>query len=92
MNTQAQKISSVAFDAIEHARYCTEQARWLNALACAIDNTLEGRSALLGARVSHARDLAGLACYLANDLCTYSETRARDMQNELDMAEKEDEQ
>lgn len=80
MNT----IESIADDGIEHARYCTEQSRWLNAVAAAIGDTLEGGRGSLEARVSHAKDLAGLAGYLAYDLINYSDRRASEMQKELE--------
>lgn len=87
MTEQATKLYQAADDAIEHVRYCTEKARWLNALAVAINDTLEGGNGILEARVCQAKDLAGLASYLAFDLTQYSAQRASEMQKQLDAAE-----
>lgn len=87
MTEQATKLSQIADDAIEYARYCTEQSRWLNALAVAICDTLESGRAIPEARMRHAKDLASLASYLAHDLTNYSDQRANEMQKQLDAAE-----
>lgn len=87
MTEQATKLSRIADDAIEHARYCAEQTRWLAALAASISDVLEGGNATLIARKSRAMELAALANYLAYDLTNYSDQRAADMQKQLDAAE-----
>ncbi|WP_236225679.1 MULTISPECIES: hypothetical protein [Pseudomonas aeruginosa group] len=87
MTEQATKLAQTADDAIEHARYCTEQARWLNALAVAICDTLEDGKTKSLARVLQAKDLASLASYLAYDLTNYSDQRANEMQKQLDAAQ-----
>lgn len=84
MSNQDAQLADVANAGIEHARYCTEQARWLDALATSIRDTLEGGTASLEVRISRAKDLAGLASYLAYDLSNYSVTRTSDLQGELD--------
>ncbi len=80
-------LASIADDAIEHARYSAEQARWLEAVAYSIHESLEGGMASLEARLRHAKALAGLANYLAGDLSGYSHQRANEMQKQLDAAE-----
>ncbi|MNN05430.1 hypothetical protein D3C81_1181880 [compost metagenome] len=87
MSEQATKLAEVADDAIEHARYCKEHARWLNALALSICDTLEGGKAMLETRVERAKDLAELAHDLAYDLTHYSDSRASEMQKQLDAAQ-----
>ncbi|KAF1003821.1 MAG: hypothetical protein GAK36_00182 [Pseudomonas sp.] len=87
MTEQATKLAQAADEAIEHARYCSEQARWLAALAASISDALAGGKATLDTRASRAKDLAGLANYLAYDLISYSDQRAADMQKQLDAAE-----
>ncbi|WP_374441441.1 hypothetical protein [Pseudomonas panipatensis] len=87
MTEQATKLSQIADDAIGHARYCTEQSRWLNALAVAICDTLGSDMAVSEARASQAKDLASLASYLAYDLTNYSDQRANEMQKQLAAAE-----
>lgn len=87
MTEQATKFAQTADEAIDHARYCTEQSRWLNALAVAISDTLESGSGILAARVIQAKNLASLASYLAYDLTNYSDQRANEMQKQLDAAQ-----
>ncbi|MNZ91501.1 hypothetical protein D3C78_1104890 [compost metagenome] len=87
MSEQATKLAEVADDAIEHARYCVERARWINALAMSICETLEGGKAPLETRASRAKDLAELAHDLAYDLTHYSDSRASDLQKQLDAAQ-----
>lgn len=80
-------LAVIADDAIEHARYSAEQARWLEAVAYSIHESLEGGRANLEARLHHAKALASLANYLAHDLSGYSANRAADMQKQLDATE-----
>ncbi|MCL6690597.1 hypothetical protein M8R19_17960 [Pseudomonas sp. R3.Fl] len=80
-------IESIADDGIEHARYCTEQARWLNALAASICDALEGGKARPEIREERAKELASLISYLAHDLTHYSERRASEMEKELAAAQ-----
>lgn len=80
-------LASIADEGIEHARYCQEHARWLEAVACSIHEALDGGKAGLEARVRHAKELASLANYLACDLTNYSDSRAATLQQQLDAAE-----
>jgi len=80
-------IESIADDGIEHAHYCTEQARWLNALAVSICDSLEGGKASLEIRAERAKDLASLISYLAYDLKHYSERSASEMEKGLAAAQ-----
>jgi hypothetical protein len=80
-------LASIADEAIEQVSYSKEQARWLDVVATSICDALDGGKACLEARVAHARVLAGLASYLANDLSVYSANRADDLQRQLDAAE-----
>ncbi|MBF3340153.1 hypothetical protein HKW91_00815 [Pseudomonas aeruginosa] len=79
MNT----VESIANDGIEHARYCTEQARWLNALGTSICDALVGGKASPDIRADRAKELASLIRYLAHNLIHYSESRASEMEKEL---------
>lgn len=79
--------AQIADDAIEQIRYDQEHARWLAALACAIHHELDHGKAILEARVSRAKDLAGLAKYLADELANYTDSRADELQSQLDAAE-----
>ena len=63
--------NQIAGDAIEQLRCDQEHARWLAALACAIHHELGHGQALLESRVGRAKDLAGLAQYLADDLTNH---------------------
>lgn len=87
MTEQATKLAQIADDAIEQIRYDQEHARWLAALACAIHHELDHGKALLESRVSRAKDLAGLAQYLSDDLTNYLDSRATELQTQLDAAE-----
>lgn len=87
MTEQATKLSQIADDAIEQIRYDQEHARWLAALACAIHHELDHGKALLESRVGRAKDLAGLAQYLSDELAGYLDSRATELQTQLDAAE-----
>lgn len=90
LTDQAQHISCVADDGIEHARYCKEQASWLNAISASINEALSGGNASLEIRVERVKTLVGLVNYLTYDLMTYSGQRADDMDKELAAAQKEE--
>ncbi|KWR74862.1 hypothetical protein [Pseudomonas sp. PI1] len=81
------ELAHIADDAIEQIRYDQCHAKWLAALACAIQGELEYGEAMLEARARRAMDLAGLAQYLADDLANYTDCRATELQNQLDAAE-----
>lgn len=82
-------IESIADDGIEHARYCKEQASWLNALSVSIHEALSDGKSALEIRVERARTLAGLVNYLTYDLMNYSGQRADDMDKDLLAAQKQ---
>lgn len=78
--------ATVADYAIEQVRYGVSYSRWLAALAGAIYDQLEGEE-VPEVRVSRAKELAGLAQYLADDLTQYTDMRIKELQSELDEAE-----
>lgn len=85
--TQARHPAATVADyAIEQVRYGVSYSRWLAALAGAICDQLEGEE-VSEASVSRAKDLAGLAQYLADDLTQYTDMRIKELQSELDEAE-----
>lgn len=86
-HTPVRAIRCIADEAIEQIRCDQEHARWLAALASAIHLELNHSKTLTESRVARAKDLAGLAQYLADDLTNYLDCRAKELQAAYDQSE-----
>lgn len=84
MNGIITELTHLTDDCLNQIATDHECALWLDALFHAISTELKHSPALLEARIERVKALAGLGEYLANDLGNYTDTRARDLRQQLD--------